>query len=398
MTWEQGPTRVEGSIDELQDDDHPLFGSDEPATYVPGAQTRASRHRRRKRGRRRRRLVPLLSLLIVIALVGASYFIVKSAAGYFHTPDYAGAGTGSTEITINPGDTADDVAAAMLKAGVVESTRAFVNAAKKSGRSQDIQPGVWKVPTHASGAAAMAAILNPANKVISQVTIPEGYTEQQVLTALAGKTGLPVAALQKSANAIANLGLPDGFQPTSAEGFLFPSTYQLSPGMSSDAVIQQITAQFTAQWSKLGLAAQAKNAGLTPYEGLIIASIIEGEAKFDADRAKVARVILNRIHDGRRLQIDAISVYGAKLKGLDPNKVNFATLDSPYNSYLHDGLPPTPIDNPGVASLQAAVNPAAGDWTFYVNGDAAGHLAFFDNESDFLAAVEKCKVNNWGCG
>ncbi|HEX2902298.1 MAG TPA: endolytic transglycosylase MltG [Jatrophihabitans sp.] len=388
---------MEGSIDELRDDDHPLFGSDEPA-YVPGAQTRASRHRRRRRGRRRRRLVPLLSLLIVAALVAASYFIVKSAAGYFRTPDYSGAGTGTTRITINPGDTADDVAATMVKAGVVESSRAFINAAKSSGRAQDIQPGVWRVPLHASGAAAMAAILNPANELVTQVTIPEGFTEKQVLAALAAKTGLPLADLQKSANNVANLGLPAGFQPTSAEGFLFPSTYQLSPGMSADAVIQQITAQFSAEWTKLGLAAQAQAVGLTPYQGLIVASIIEGEAKFDSDRAKVARVILNRIKAGRPLQIDATSVYGAKVAGLDPSKVTYSTLNSPYNSYTHSGLPPTPIDNPGVASLQAGVNPAPGDWIYYVNGDAAGHLAFFDNEADFQAAAEKCKQNNWGCG
>ena len=389
---------MEGSIDELTDDDHPLFGTDEPAPYVPGAQTRASRHRRRPRGRKRRRLVPLLSLIIVIVLVGASYFIVKSAADYFQTKDYAGAGTGSTQITINPGDTADDVAAAMVKAGVVESSRAFINAAKKSGRSQDIQPGVWKVPVHASGAAAMAAILDPANKLVTQVTIPEGYLQSQVLATLSAKTKIPVADLQKSASAIKNLGLPAGFSPKSAEGFLFPSTYQFNPGMTADEVIQQVTAQFTAEWNKLGLTAQAKAAGLTPYEGLIIASIIEGEAKFDADRPKVARVILNRIHDNRPLQIDATSVYGAKLLGLDPAKVTFSTLNSPYNSYTHDGLTPTPIDNPGLPSLQAAVNPAAGDWMYYVNGDAAGHLAFFSDENSFLQAVDKCKANNWGCG
>lgn len=342
--------------------------------------------------------MPLLSFLIVIALVGASYVIVKSAASHFRTRDYAGSGTGTTQITINPGDSADDVAAAMLKAGVVESTQAFINAAKKSGRSQDIQPGVWKVPTHASGTAAMAAILDPANKLVSQVTIPEGYTEKQVLTALAAKTKLSVASLQQAAAKIGDLGLPEGFKPTSVEGFLFPATYQFNPGITADEVIQEITAQFTAEWNKLGLTAEAKAAGITPYQGLIIGSIAEAEAKFDVDRPKVARVILNRIKANRPLQIDATSAYAAKLAGLDPAKVIYATINSPYNSYTHPGLPPTPIDNPGVASIQGGVNPAAGDWLYYVNGDAAGHLAFFNNENDFQTAVDKCKANNWGCG
>ena len=129
-----------------------------------------------------------------------------------------------------------------------------------------------------------------------------------------------------------------------------------------------------------------------------IASIIEGEAKFDADRPKVARVILNRLAADRPLQIDATSVYGAKLAGLDPKQVDFATLDSPYNSYTHPGLPPTPIDNPGDSSLKAAVQPAAGSWMYYVNGDAAGHLSFFTDENAFLQAVATCRANGWGCG
>lgn len=186
---------MEGSIDELRDDDHPLFGSDEPASYVPGAAKRSHRHHARRR-KRRHRVFPVLSLVVILALIGTSYVLVRSAAGHFKTPDWAGSGTGYTRITIEPGDGASDVAAALVKAGSVESSKAFINAAKKSGRSGDIQPGVFKVPLHASAASAMTAILDPSNKLVTQVTIPEGYTESQVLTALAGKTGLPLAALK----------------------------------------------------------------------------------------------------------------------------------------------------------------------------------------------------------
>jgi UPF0755 protein len=388
---------VEGSIDELRDDEHPLFGSDEPANYVPGGAKRSQRHQARRR-RRRHRVFPVLSLLVILALIGASVLLVRSAASHFRTPDWTGSGTGYTQITIEPGDGASDVAAALVKAGSVESTKAFINAAKKSGRSGDIQPGVFRVPLHASAATAMTAILDPSNKLITQVTIPEGYTESQVLAALAGKTGLPLAQLKAAAGRIGNLGLPDGFKPTTAEGFLYPATYQFNPGMSADKVLQQLTGQFTTQYAALGLGQAARAVGLSPYQALIIASIVEGEAKFDADRSKVVRVILNRLAAGRPLQIDATSVYGARLAGLDPKKVDYATLNSPYNSYTHAGLPPTPIDNPGSNSLKAAVQPAIGDWLFYVNGDAAGHLSFFTDEGEFLQAVEKCKANGWGCG
>jgi len=385
---------VEGSIDELREDEHPLFGADE---YVPGAQPRAHRHHAKRR-RRRRRVFPILSFVLILALIGASFLLVRSAANHFRTPDYSGSGTGFTKVTISPGDGASDVAQSLVKAGVVESSRSFINAARKSGRAGDLQPGVFKVPLHASGAAAMAALLDPANKLVEQVTIPEGYTLTQVLSTLSSKTGLPLKQLQAAAARIGNLGLPTGLQPASAEGFLYPSTYQFNPGVTADQAVQQLTQQFSSEYSKLGLADAAKAVGLTSYQAVIVASIIEGEAKFDADRAKVARVILNRLAAHRPLQIDAISVYGARVAGLDPKQVDYATINSPYNSYTHPGLPPTPIDNPGASSLQAAVQPAAGNWMFYVNGDAAGHLSFFTEENAFLQAVAKCKANGWGCG
>jgi UPF0755 protein len=343
-------------------------------------------------------VAPLLSLLVILLLIGTSYVLVRSAAGHFRTPDWTGSGTGYTRVTISPGDVTSDVAAALVKAGSVESSKAFINAAKKSGRSNDIQPGVFRVPLHASAAVVMAAILDPANKLVTQVTIPEGYTESQVLTALANKTKLPLAALKAAAGRIGNLGLPEGFSPTTAEGFLYPATYQFNPDNTPDQVVQQLTSQFGSQYAALGIAQAAHALGLSPYQALIVASIVEGEARFDADRPKVARVILNRLAADRPLQIDATSVYGAKVAGLNPKQVDYATLNSPYNSYTHPGLPPTPIDNPGSSSLQAAVQPATGDWMYYVNGDAAGHLSFFTDENAFLQAAEKCRENGWGCG
>jgi UPF0755 protein len=388
---------VDGSIEELHEDDHPIFGSAEPVAHVPGAQKRSHRHQAHRR-RRKRRFFPLAAILVIIALVGASYLLVHSVAGNFRTPDYTGSGQGFTQVTIAPGDGAEDVAAAMLKAGVVKSTRAFVNAAKKSGRSADIQPGVYRVRLQSSGQAAMAAVLDPANRLTTQVVIPEGYTQKQVLAALAAKTKLPLAELTAAAGRISNLGLPAAYKTKSAEGFLYPATYDFNPGITADDAVQQLTTQFSNEDAKLGLQAEAKKAGISPYDAVIIASIIEAEAKFDSDRAKVARVILNRIAQSRPLQIDATSAYAAKLAGLDPAKVVYATINSPYNSYTHPGLPPTPIDNPGESSLKAAVTPPVGTWLYYVNIDAAGHLGFFTDESQFLTAAATCKAKGWGCG
>jgi UPF0755 protein len=384
---------VEGSIDELRDDDHLLFAPRDGASHVPGARKRSQRH---QKPRRARRFAPFVALILILGLVLVSYKIVTSVSDRFATPDYSGSGQGSTRIKISPGDGARDVAAAMVRAGVVKSSRAFLTAAENSGRASDIQAGVYRVPLHASGQAAMAAILDPANRLVSQVTIPEGYTEKQVLALLASKTGLPLAELRSAAGKISELGLPEGLSPKTAEGFLFPSTYEFDPDQSAGQVVQQLAAQFGAEYRKLGFAAAAKAQRLTPYQALIIASLIESEAKFPEDRPKVARVILNRMANGTPIGIDAANRYGVALTGKDPNTVTY-TENSPYNVRTHPGLPPTPVSNPGAASLQAAVHPAAGDWLYYVVADAAGHHIFTDDEKAWSAAVAKCKANGWGC-
>lgn len=383
---------VEGSIDELPVDDHPLFGAADHSAPTPGRHKRSHRHNAKRR--RRRRLFPLLSVIVIIALVGASYLLTNSVMSTFRAPDYTGSGQGFTRITIASGDGAEDVAAELLKAGVVKSTRAFINAAKKSGRSGDIQPGVYQVRLRSSGQDAMAAILDPANKLVTQVTIPEGYTEKQILSELASKTGLPLSQLQAAAGKISNLGLPDGLTPTSAEGFLFPATYEFDPGTTADAVIQALTAKFDAEYIKLGFAAAAKAEQLTPYQALIVASLVESEAKFPEDRPKIARVIMNRLAQGQPIGIDAANRYGVALTGKDPNSTTY-TEDSPYNVRTHLGLPPTPVSNPGEASLLAALHPAAGDWLYYVVDDAAGHHLFTSDDAVRVTATAKCQAEGW---
>jgi UPF0755 protein len=153
--------------------------------------------------------------------------------------------------------------------------------------------------------------------------------------------------------------------------------------------------EFTAADRQLGFASQAQVLHLTPYQALIIASIAQSEAYFPEDMPKVARVILNRLAAHRNLQIDATSAYAAKLAGLDPAKQIYAQTKGPYNTYTHAGLPPTPIGNPGEAALNAAAHPAKGNWLYYVNGDAAGHLAFFHSERDFEKAVQRCRAHGW---
>jgi UPF0755 protein len=392
-----------------------LFGSDdvdeapveeEPASrYASGTSRRESSRRsrqRERRRRRRRRMATLLALLVIVIVAVTGWFVVRPLVeDKLSAKDWSGSGSGSVLVQVKPNDTSSQIAATLVKNGVVASKRAFTDAADNDKDALSIQPGYYRLHKHMSASQALGLLLQPSARVSTDVTIPEGLTEQDVLGRLAKALNVPVAQMQKAAADIGNLGLPEGYNtpsgpPKSGEGFLFPATYSLDPGTTPEDALQQLTSEFTGVDRDMGFADAAHKMKITPYQALIVASMIEGEAKFDADRAKVAQVIYNRLAADMPLGIDATSVYGAKLAGQDPSKIDY-NKPGPYNTRIQKGLPPTPIGNPGRAAMAAAINPTQGDWLYYVNGDAEGHLYFTSSPTDFQAAVDKCRQNHWGC-
>lgn len=385
------------------DDSSPDHGYDRP---TPGGRhSRVDHARSHQRRRRSKRALWILSIVAVLVVGISAWLIVPKVTALVNPPDYSGWGTGSVRVTVRQGDTASDIAATLHGAGVVKSDRAFVDAASGNAKSQNIQPGTYVLRKHMSAASALRLLLDPkARSASGDVLVTEGATTFDVAKRLAQVLGAgKQAAIDKAITDVSALGIPLGYQPasgplTSVEGFLYPATYSIDPKESPQSALQKMTSRFADADRSSGFAADAKQLGISPYQALTIASIAQSEAKYPADMAKVARVILNRIAAKRPLQIDATSVYAAKLQGLDPSKVVFSQIDSPYNSYTHDGLPPTPISNPGADALSAAVHPAQGNWMYYVNMDAAGHLFFTSSESAFSQAVTKCRAHHWGCG
>src|SRR5262249_34712411 len=156
----------------------------------------------------------------------------------------------------------------------------------------------------------------------------EGLIEKDVLAKVAASLHVPVAQVQAAADKVGALGVPSAYQshgrwPASAEGFLFPSTYDFDPGTTPADALQQMTTQFATVDRSLQFASGAPAVHVSPYQALIVASMIESEAKFSGDRAKVARVVYNRLARGMPLGIDATSVYAAKIAGTDPRKITF---------------------------------------------------------------------------
>jgi UPF0755 protein len=388
-----------------------LFGHDEDvdsaAPPVEGAPRRSGNSRversHRRRLRRRRRAFGLMTafVLAVVLLVGyAGYHMYENR---YHPKDYAGQGTGSVLITVRSGDGAGDIAQTLVDDGVVRSKRAFTNAAGTNSNSGSISAGTYKLRKHMSAANAVAMMLDSTSRVSNNVVVFEGATVIDVAKPLAKALDVDVSTAAAAIDKVSALGLPSGYtrgsaSPTSVEGFLYPATYTFDPGTSPANALQEMIARFIEEDRSTGFAADAKALHITPYQALIIASIAEKEAKVGADYPKVARVILNRIAAKMPMQIDATSAYAAKLRNLDPTKVIYAKIDSPYNTYTHDGLPPTPISSPGEQAMTAAVHPASGNWLYYVNGDSKGDLYFTNNEADFQTAVTKCRDHNWGCG
>jgi UPF0755 protein len=162
-------------------------------------------------------------------------------------------------------------------------------------------------------------------------------------------------------------------------------------------VLQQMVAELDATMAGLEVESAQERFNLTPYEILVVASLIEEETKIPEERPMVARVIYNRLRQGIPLGIDATSRYEAEVEGRDRGDIDF-TSSSPYNTRRVKGLPPTPIASPGRASIEAALNPADGPWTFYVLEDEAGHHFFTDSNSEFLAAKDRCEDAGLGCG
>ncbi len=188
---------------------------------------------------------------------------------------------------------------------------------------------------------------------------------------------------------------------TDLEGLLFPDTYQIGGSETEEQIVGRMAEQMTRVANSVGIQKAPLTTGRTPYEILIVASMIEKEAKVDEDRALIARVIYNRLFVGTPLQIDATLYY--KQDSETPFSA-LRDLDTPYNSYLHLGLPPTPITNPSKKSIEAALNPAPNPdpascpggvpciWLFYVLADAEGRHAFATNYDDHQRNVEKARA------
>jgi UPF0755 protein len=378
------------------------------------------RHRRGSRGSRgsggkrgvRSTVAFLMAFILLAVLGGGIYFGYNKVKGFFTAADYNGPGTGSVQVQIAPNTSITEMGNVLVKADVVKSTKAFINAAKDEPKSKNIQDGTYNMRRQMSARDAVALMLDPESRVVNGVTIPEGKTALQVYALLSQKTGIPVKKFQAAAKDPEALGVPafwfnrtDKQKVTkSIEGFLFPDTYEFPPTSTADSILRTMVEHFMKVTENLDFVNTVQqDRKISPYEALTVASLAQAEAGNVSDLGKIARVAYNRLYSGNFpcncLQFDVGINYYYQLTG-KPTKASkqmtTADLTDPKNPYrTHDkpGLTPTPINNPGEAALKGAMSPPTGPWLYFVAIDKQGHSAFATTLADQNKNIATAKRN-----
>jgi peptidoglycan lytic transglycosylase G len=280
--------------------------------------------------------------------------------------DYDGQGTGAVMIEIEKGDSLSTIGVTLEKADVVASADAFTDAASNNPDALSIQSGFYQMKLKMSAKSAVDLLLSGNARAESQLTIPEGLTVDEIVKVIDKETEIKAADLRKALKQPQSLGLP-AYAGNDAEGYLFPATYPIPPDASARDVLTMMVDEYKQVAAKLNLEAAARQAGMKPADVVTVASLVEAEASRPEDQGKVARVIDNRVENGDLLQLDSTVHYAidGTTDGVFTSDADRAT-GSPYNTYRFPGLPPGPIDSPGEAALEAALNPTPGNWTYFV--------------------------------
>jgi len=310
---------------------------------------------RRASGRARPgRFVALAAVALVVA--GLAWF-----ANSLFQP-FGDDGEGRVTVVIPQGASLGEIADQLERDGVVSSSSFFQLRARLAGRSGDLKPGRYTLARDMSYVAVLDSLEQGLPPDVLQITIPEGRSRREVAPLVRRLDGNYIRATRR------NPALdPRDYKAkgaTSLEGFLFPATYELKKGQPVRKLVDEQLAAFKRNFDRIDLR-YARRKNLTPYDVLIIASLVEREAAVAKERPIIASVIYNRLRNDLRLDIDA-TVRFVTANWTEPLKVSELQNPSPYNTRVHAGLPPGPIGSPGLASIEAAAHPAKTDYLFYV--------------------------------
>lgn len=332
----------------------------------------------------------LLTVMITAAFAIAGYQYVQQSLQL--TP-----GQSSVEVEIPQGASVLDVGQMLEQENVIKHGWLFALYAWLEGKSKGLQAGVYEIPP-GSTAKEMVNIFTDGSQNVMRVTIPEGFTVDQIADRVAER-GMDREAFLE---AVDEADYPYPFVqeiPASKErthrleGYLYPITYNLPRDADPKTLVDKMLRQFQKELERDGVKQKLEQKGLTVDEWVIIASILEREGQVREELPRIAGVIYNRLDNGQKLQVDATVQYAL---GEQKERLLFKDLeiDSPYNTYRIEGLPPGPIANPGKDALRAALEPEEHDYFFYVTRkDGSGKHYFARTDQEHEENIEKSKQN-----
>jgi UPF0755 protein len=293
---------------------------------------------------------------------------------------------GEALVTVNSGDTGSPISQTLYDAGVTKTPDAFYDYLIETAQNPPFVPGLFKLQKQMTSEAALAALLDPANKLENTAQLREGLTVEQSLPLLVDGTGIPLEDYQAAVADPAAYGVP----AATLEGWLFPATYTFDPDVTASDVIATLVDRTVQSLDSAGVPVEERARILT------IASIIQREARFEADFYKVSRVIENRMDPDNQetfglLQMDSTAQYGyGEADGTASTSEAAQYDDNPWNTYVHPGLPIGPIANPGDVAIDAAMHPADGDWLYFVTVNLnTGETVFTSNLADHNRAIDQ---------
>ncbi len=370
--------------------------------------------RRGRGGRGKRALGWIGAIAVIVLLAGAAWFGARELLGFGYE-DYEGSGESDVLVQVADGDTTSSIAGKLEENDVVASAKAFVEASEGDSRVLSVQPGYYVMKTRMSGSSAVEQLVSPRARVgqleirggteLDDTVQPDDKVTDGVLSLLSKascadlngtSTCVPVEQLREAAKTadLAALGAPPWAAEAVAEvddyrrieGLIVPGVYDVRPGADANELLGMVLQKSASRLRAAGLPDDAEPTGKTPYEVLIIASVIEREA-VKQDFEKVSRVIYNRLDEGMRLEMDSTVNYP-----LDEPVIRTDPADrqrpGPYNTYQNTGLPPTPIGAPSEQAIEAAEEPAEGDWLFFVKCEKNGLSCFSETYDEHRRNVE----------
>ena len=328
-----------------------------------------------------------MAAAVVVLLVGA---VGVWADGQIN-PGHRGA---QVAVNIPKGASTTQIGSILAKAGVIHDGWLFAVWVRLHGDGP-LYPGKYVLAKNSSYGPVISALEAGPKILTDRLVVPEGFSVEQIAGAVGKLPGLNLSAARFLAAAtdgsVRSRYEPDGVN--NLEGLLFPATYDVRQGETESELLQQMVVAFEDHASSLGLDSAAAGMGMTPYQLITVASIVEREAKRASDRPNVASVIYNRLRAGMPLGADSTQTYYLRLTdpGIQPTPAQLDT-PSPYNTRTNKGLPPTPIANPGVPSLQAAASPPSTTYLYFVEINPDGQLGFASTTAGFLQLRSQCQA------